>query len=439
MKEKVVIVGRPNVGKSTLFNRLIGHKKALVHDLPGVTRDLIEGLWDLDGYTLTLVDTGGLFIGAQSPISKKVLDQAMKALKSAKVVLFVVDAKDGLLAEDWNVARELRENSREVVLCVNKVDNPTDQELVYEFYQLGFERVVPISAEHGLGIQDLEETVLKILKYTGSGQKEEHIEEKVPLIAILGRPNVGKSSLVNRIIGYERMIVSEVPGTTRDSVDLRIRYKGCDYVLIDTAGIRKKSRIQERLEKISTYKSWDSLKRCDIALIVLDASSGVTDQDVKIAGEADSLYKASIIVLNKWDLIKGTQAQKDVISQAVYRFGFMSYSPIVALSAKTGEGIPKLFRHINMVIKEYNTRVETPRLNRILGTILTTHNPPKSMGKAFKFYYATQAEVAPPTVVGFVNYPELATNSYIRFIVNKLRENFPFTHSPIKLVFKKRN
>lgn len=436
MGKKVAIVGRPNVGKSSLFNRLIGKRKAIVHDMPGVTRDRVYGELELEGESLVLIDTGG-YISGDAPMSVEIMTQTAHAIEESDAVIFVVDGKDGLIPMDKEIGDLLRKSLKEVIVCVNKADNQRLMESIYDFYELGFDKIIPVSAVHGKGIDDLVHELMGLEFPDKRGIQAD--ARDVPNVTIVGRPNVGKSSLLNRIVGSKRVIVSEIPGTTRDLIDMKVEYQDRTYVFIDTPGVRKRSKVEEGIEKISAIKALDSIKRCDIALLVIDAASSITDQDLNIAGNIDECNRGVIIVLNKWDLVKGdVKREQGILREVNYRFDFLKYAPVLRFSAKTGLGIKNLMQNIDSVYEQYSQRVDTGRLNRELRELMGQQAPPRSQRKVFKFFYATQVSVRPPTVVLFVNHPEVVVGPYERFLKNRVRKAMGLYHCPLKMLIRKR-
>ena len=431
----VAIVGAPNVGKSTLFNRLIRRKKAIVDDQPGVTRDrnFQDVTWE--GRPITLIDTGGFEWEHDGPVEEGMREQIELALEEADLILFVGDGRRGLTPTDEQVVQRLRRTSKPVLYTVNKIDSLKLEEGVSDYFRLGLETILPISALHGAGIEDLKDSIVQRLPLP---EAEPQGKERLHL-AVIGRPNVGKSSLVNAILGYDRVLVSAIPGTTRDAIDTPFEYQGQEYVLIDTAGIRRKSRIGQRLEKFAVVEALKGLDRCDLAVILLDAAQGVTDQDAHIAGFAYEKGKGCIIGLNKWDLIAKTLKNKNKFLEEVrYQLKYLSFAPLIPLSATTGLGRGNLMRTIREVYRQYTQRVGTGPLNQALKTILAGHSLPLVGGQRVKIYYGTQVGVKPPTFLFFANYPEKIHFSYQRYMTNQLREHFGFDQSPIRIVFRKR-
>jgi len=431
----VAIVGAPNVGKSTLFNRLIRKKKAIVDDQPGVTRDrnFQEVIWE--GKPITLVDTGGFEWDKKSEMDTGLREQIEMALGEADLIVFVGDGQKGLTPADEQVIHRLRKTSKPVLFTVNKIDNPKLHEGLAEYHRLGMDTPLPLSALHGNGVLALKETITAQLP-----PMEEPVgEEKRVRLTVIGRPNVGKSSLVNSILGFERVLVSSEPGTTRDVIDTPFEYKDRGYLLIDTAGIRRKARIVRRLEKFSVLGAIKGIDQGDLAVILLDATQGVTDQDARIAGLAYEKGKACIIGVNKWDLIeKDLKNKKQFLEDIRYHLKYLSFAPILPLSAKTGLGREKLLNTVHEVYRQYTRRVDTGPLNQALKTILAGHSLPLRGGQRVKIYFAAQVEIKPPTFIFFANYPENIHFSYQRYLTNQLREHFRFTLCPIKIIFRKR-
>lgn len=440
----VAIVGRPNVGKSTLFNRLLRGRKAIVDDTPGVTRDRLYGEFDWRGRRFILVDTGGFEVDPVG-IMAQVRAQAEQAVAEADVILLLVDAKEGLTPADAEVAGLLRKEARRPILLVaNKVDTAGQERLAAEFHRLGFEPVLPISAEQGQGIGELLDAVASqvAVRRTPDSFEETETPAQEPgavTVAVIGRPNVGKSSLVNRILGADRVLVSPEPGTTRDAVDTRFSYRGHDYILVDTAGIRAKGRIGRSVERYSVSRALAAVRRADVALILLDAVEGVTVQDTKIGGEAHEAGCASILVVNKWDLRAG---ERDV--DAAYRlalqekFKYLAYAPIAFVSALTGQRVMQLFRLIDAVAAERERRIPTPELNAVVQEAVTRRPPPAERGRAVRIRYATQVGVKPPTFLCFATAGSRLHFSYLRYLENCLRDAYGFRGTPIRLVVRGR-
>ncbi len=436
----IAIVGRPNVGKSTLFNRISKSSRALVDDLPGVTRDrnYAPSVWDEKSFTL--VDTGGFISKDDSFFDGHTREQIFYALEEADILLFVADAKTGLHPEDPVLFDILRKTSKPVFFAVNKVDGREQKNLMDEFYSLGIEKLYPISSAHGFGIGELLSDILELVPEPFSPEQEAEEEDVSEVrISILGRPNVGKSTLVNKILGAPRVIVSPIPGTTRDAVDTPIERAGRKYLLIDTAGIRKKGKTREKLEKVSIMKALHSIDKSHVCMILVDASEGAADQDLHIAGYIHDRSRACIIGINKWDILEpDSKAAKNFIEDIKYRFRFTPYAPILPISALTGKGVRKIMPTVDQVFEQYNRRVTTGILNRALQDALEAHEPPLVRGRRLKFFYATQASVRPPTFVIFCNYPESIHFSYERFLTNRFREAFGLDKTPIRLIFRGR-
>ncbi len=433
----VAIVGRPNVGKSTLFNRILKKKLAVVEDVPGVTRDRNYAIAEYEGKNFHLIDTGGFEPAAEEGILAQMREQSTLAVQEADLVIFVMDAKEGLTASDEKVAEILRRSGKPVLYCLNKVDGPRHEEGVYDFYRLGTEDLYPVSALHGPGFAEMMDALAERLpEATGPYVKE----DEVPNIAIIGRPNVGKSSLVNALTGTKRMVAHEEPGTTVDSIDTRVTYYGREYNLIDTAGIRSRGAIARGVEKYSVIRAVKAIERCDVALLMVDASEGLTEQDKKIGGLAHEAGKGIIIVLNKWDLVeKDDSTFGEYIKKIRAGMKYLDYAPIITISALTRQRIGKIYELADEVIAAGRTRVPTPKLNDMLEAATRTHQPPMYKGRRLKFYYITQGAVSPPTFILFVNRPEGVHFSYIRYIENRLRENFGFAGNPVRIFLKKRS
>ena len=433
----VAVVGRPNVGKSTLFNALAGENISIVKDTPGITRDRIYADVTWLDMCFTLIDTGGIEPDSKDIILSQMRSQAQIAIDTADVIIFLVDVKQGLQDADAKVADMLRRSGKPVVLVVNKVDSfEKSMADVYEFYNLGIGDPHPISAANRMGLGDMLEVVTGHFDHS----ELEEQEDDRPRIAIVGKPNVGKSSIINKLLGEDRLIVSDIAGTTRDAVDTEVTYKGKEYVFIDTAGLRRKNKIKEDLERYMIIRTVSAVEKADIVVLVIDAGEGVTEQDAKIAGIAHERGKAVIIAVNKWDSI-----EKD--DKTIYRFtekvrntlSFMTYAELIFISAKTGQRLPKLFETIDMVSENHAMRVATGVLNEIMTEAVAMQQPPSDKGKRLRLYYITQVSVKPPTFVIFVNDKELMHFSYTRYIENQIRETFGFKGTPLKFIIRERN
>ena len=429
----VAIVGRPNVGKSTLFNRINRKRKSLVDDLPGITRDRIYAYIQWEGKSFTIVDTGGLEVDKDLPIHDKVKEQVLCAIEEADSVIFMVDAKEGLMPQDMEIAKILRRRGKKVYLAVNKVDGPDKRILSDEFHTLGFEPLYPISALHGYGVKELMDDICKEIGF------EETVSEVTDLIkvAVLGRPNVGKSSLINKILGFERMIVSEVPGTTRDCVDIELDWKGQKYLFIDTAGIRRRTRIKERIERISAISSLKSMERADVVIVMMDCKEGITNQDLRICSDALERGKGLIVALNKWDLIAHDRYLIDQLEIEISRsLKPVSFVPVVRMSVKEGKNIELLFSNIKRLYSQISLRIKTSLFNKILKDIVAHHSPTYS--RKVKIYYGTQVDVRPPTFVIFCSNSKIIDLSYRRYISNEIRKRLGLKNSPIRVILKDR-
>lgn len=435
-KPIVAIVGRPNVGKSTLFNRIAGQRISIVEDTPGVTRDRIYADAEWLNYNFTLIDTGGLEPESDDMMLKNMYSQAEIAIESADVIIFVADVKTGMVDADLQVANILRKSQKPVVLAVNKMDDLAKYGMdIYEFYQLGLGEPFGVSAGQMLGIGDMLDEVVKHFPEDKTGEEDEDIIK----VAIIGKPNVGKSSLINRILGEERVIVSDVAGTTRDAIDSPYEYQGQKYVFIDTAGMRRKSKIKENIEKYSIIRAVAAVERADVCIMMINAEEGITDQDTKVAGIAHEAGKAVIIAVNKWDKIeKDNKTMNKFVKDIETEFKYLSYAPTIFISAATGQRVTKLFELINMVHENNTMRISTGVLNDVLIEAMAMNQPPADKGRPLRIYYMTQVSVKPPTFVLFVNDTELLHFSYKRYIENQLRDAFGFKGTPIHFIARNR-
>jgi GTP-binding protein len=439
--KKVVIVGRPNVGKSTLFNRLAGRRRALTHDLPGMTRDRLTDVVELDdGRRYELTDTGGLEYG-ESPMSAfagEIRVQAEAALRDADFIIFVVDGAAGLLSEDRDIAQDLRSEASKTVLVVNKTDRKDAEEAVNEFWELGFERVLPMSAEHGGGVDDLIDAISEIVP-PESVQDEEDDANAPIRVAIIGRPNVGKSSLLNKLTQEQRAVVSPISGTTRDAIDSEITRNGKPYLIIDTAGIRRKGKTTDEAEKLAVISARKAIERCEIALVIIDAVEGIAAQDATVAGYAEDAGKAAIILVNKWDAEQHEPDDYKKFEESLrFKLKFLSYAPLLFISAKTGRNVEKIFPRIDQVIEGYRRKFRTSELNGILERAVSAHNPPVVRGKPRRFYYVTQLKSGPPTFALFSNSDEPLHFSYRRYLENQFRDAFNLVGCPLHFVIRAR-
>ena len=435
-KPVVAVVGRPNVGKSTMFNALAGERISIVKDTPGVTRDRIYADVEWLNYTFTMVDTGGIEPDSKDVILSQMREQAEIAIATADVIIFMTDVHQGLVDADAKVADLLRRSHKPVVLVVNKVDSFHKYEAdVYEFYNLGIGDPHPISAAGKLGLGDMLEEVVKYFP-DSSGEQE---DDDRPRVAIIGKPNVGKSSIINKLVGENRVIVSDIAGTTRDAIDTEIRYNKRDYIFIDTAGLRRKNKIKEEIERYSIIRAVTAVERADVVILVIDATEGVTEQDAKIAGIAHERGKGIIIAVNKWDAIeKNDKTMNQHTARIREILSFMSYAEIMFISAKTGQRMPKLFDMIDMVMENNSMRIATGVLNEIVSEAVAMQQPPSDKGKRLKIYYTTQVAVKPPTFVVFVNDRELMHFSYVRYLENRIRDTFGFRGTALKFIIRER-
>jgi GTP-binding protein len=432
----VAIVGRPNVGKSTLFNRLVGYNKAIVDDLPGVTRDRNYAQVELDGRTITLVDTGGFDADDKDGLMAQVREQTLLALEEADLTVFLADGKQGLNPHDRELVEILRRSQRPFLVAVNKIDGPEKEGALGEFYELGVDRILALSSAHGYGIRDFQEQMLAMLP---EGEETEP-PVGVVRVAVIGRPNVGKSSLINRLIGQERALVADLPGTTRDPVDIQVERNGRHYMFVDTAGIRRKGKVSFKVEKFAVVRALKSLDRCDVALLLIDSLEGVTDQDAHVAGYAVEKGRAVILVFNKWDMVKDKRAaQKQIQDFYDLKMRFLSFAPHLTASAKTGMRVEKIFPMLDEVFEQYDRRVNTGQVNTVLQKALEAHTPPYVGRGRLKFFYASQTSTRPPTFVLFANRPDKVHFSYERYLANTFKEAFGFDKVPVRLIIRPRH
>ena len=434
-KPVIAIVGRPNVGKSTIFNRIVGERVSIVEDIPGVTRDRIYSSAEWLTHDFNIIDTGGIDIGDE-PFLEQIRQQAEIAIDEADVIIFMTNGREGVTGADEQVAKILYKTKKPVVLAVNKVDNPDMREMIYDFYSLGFGEPWPISGSHGLGLGDLLD---ECAKHFPKEDENQYSEETIKF-SLIGRPNVGKSSLVNAFLGQERVIVSDIQGTTRDAIDTPYSYDDQDYVIIDTAGMRKKGKVYESTEKYSVLRALRAIERSDVVLVVLNADEGIQEQDKKIAGYAHEAGKAVIIVVNKWDAIeKDDKTMNFYTTQIREHFLFLDYAPIVFVSAKTKQRVHNLLPVIKRVSENHAMRIQSSILNEVIEDAVARNPAPTDKGRRLRLYYATQVATQPPTFVVFVNDVELMHFSYLRFLENRIRETFDFEGTPIRLITRARD
>jgi GTP-binding protein len=434
----LAIVGRPNVGKSTLFNKLLGERKAIVDDSPGVTRDRNYGEAEWAGRKFQLIDTGGLDTDAEGGLKESIQKQSRLALREADVILFLFDGKGGLNPLDREAVGLLRKEDKPVLFAVNKLDSRQRADNLYEFYALGIGPLFSISAEHGLGISELMDEVVQ--QFPNAEESDVKTEEKAPLrISVVGRPNVGKSTLINRLLGFERSVVDSTPGTTRDALDTPFKLEGEPCVLVDTAGIRRKARINDRLERFSVSHSLRSVDRGDLIIHILDGVEGVTDQDAQILSYACQRGKALLLAVNKWDVVSRNGADVESYREEVYhQLSFLDFVPVIFISAATGYGVRRMLEMAGGVLQAYGKKVSTSAMNQALQRIVRAHAAPLSQGKPVKFYYGTQTGTRPPTFTLFVNTPQAVPESYQRYLIHQLREHLALEYVPIRLVLRAR-
>jgi GTPase len=436
MKPVVAIIGRPNVGKSTLFNRITRRRDAIVDDRPGVTRDRHYGDAKWDQHEFMLVDTGGFISGDADHFAASIRYQVEQAVDQADAVVLVMDGRGGVSPFDRDLVNWLRKREQPVFYVVNKIDGPGLEEQLFEFYSLGVAPLHPVSAEHGYGMTDFLDTLVRVLPLA---EAEAEADSESIRIALVGRPNAGKSSLINRLVGQERLVVSDTPGTTRDAVDTLCERAGRAYRLIDTAGIRRKSKVDLKLEKFSIIKALQSLERCDVALVLLDADLGVTEQDIKVAGYAHDRGCGAIFVVNKWDLVDKRVVTPRKFEQKLREAAkFLPFAPVVTVSALTGQRVNRIFPLVDQVYAQYITRIGTGQINRIVNQATLRTEPPLHKGRRLKFYYTTQISERPPTFVSFVNFPDAVHFSYQRYLMNRIRSDTGLDKVPLRLYFRQR-
>ncbi|EAC2172241.1 ribosome biogenesis GTPase Der [Listeria monocytogenes] len=433
-KPVVAIVGRPNVGKSTIFNRIVGERVSIVEDVPGVTRDRIYNSAEWLGKEFNIIDTGGIDL-SDEPFLEQIRAQAEIAIDEADVIIFITNGREGVTDADEQVAKILYRSNKPIVLAINKVDNPEMRDQIYDFYSLGFGEPYPISGSHGLGLGDM----LDAVRAHFPKEEEEEYPDDTVKFSLIGRPNVGKSSVLNALLGEDRVIVSDIAGTTRDAIDTTYTFDGQDYVMIDTAGMRKRGKVYESTEKYSVLRAMRAIERSDVVLVVINAEEGIREQDKRIAGYAHDAGRAIIIVVNKWDAINKDEKTINVWTEDIReQFQFLSYAPIVFVSAKTKQRLNNLFPLINQVSDNHSLRVQSSMLNDVISDAVAMNPSPMDKGKRLKIFYTTQVAVKPPTFVVFVNDPELMHFSYERFLENRIREAFPFEGTPIRVIARKR-
>ncbi|HSP22196.1 MAG TPA: ribosome biogenesis GTPase Der [Planococcus sp. (in: firmicutes)] len=433
-KPVVAIVGRPNVGKSTIFNRVVGERVSIVEDIPGVTRDRIYSSADWLTHEFNIIDTGGIDL-SDEPFLEQIRQQAEIAMDEADVIIFLVNGRDGVTTQDEQVAKILYRTKKPVILAVNKIDNPDMRHMVFDFYQLGMGEPYPISGSHGLGIGDLLDEVAKNFP---KDDQEEYPDDVIKF-SLIGRPNVGKSSLVNSFLGEERVIVSEIAGTTRDAIDTQYEYDGQPYVIIDTAGMRKKGKVYETTEKYSVLRALRAIERSDVVLVVLNAEEGIQEQDKKIAGYAHEAGKGVIIIVNKWDAVEKDEKTMNVMTRKIREhFLFLDYAPIMFVSAISGKRVHNILEIVNRVNDNHARRIQSSILNEVIEDAVAMNPAPSDKGRRLRLYYVTQVAIKPPTFVVFVNEPELMHFSYERFLQNRIRESFDFEGTPLRLITRAR-
>ncbi len=435
-KPIIAIVGRPNVGKSTLFNKIAGKRISIVEDTPGITRDRVYADAEWCGREFTMIDTGGIEPYSKDIILSQMRRQANLAIEMADVIIFMVNVKDGMTAADQEVATMLQKSSKPIVLVCNKVDAPGDVPMeLYEFYNLGLDEPMAVSSVHGRGVGDVLD---KCLEYFPPETEDEEEDDTIK-VAVVGKPNAGKSSLINRLLGEDRVIVSNIAGTTRDAIDTHLEKNGKKYTFIDTAGMRKRNKIDDAVERYSVIRSLNAVERCDVCIVMIDGVEGISEQDTKIAGYAHEQGKATVIVVNKWDAVEKDDKTMENMRKQIYDvLGFMPYAPIVFISALTGQRVDNLFTNIDFVANQNAIRLQTGALNDVLTDAVARVQPPSDKGKRLKLFYITQASTKPPTFVLFVNDAELAHFSYVRYIENQIRTAFGLTGTPVRFIIRER-
>lgn len=435
MTPLIAIVGRPNVGKSTFFNRLKRSRDSIVDDQPGVTRDRLYARVQWEGKSFIAIDTGGLDDQSNEPLNLLIREQVLKAIEEADAIIFLMDGRKGLLPGDEEIADLLRRSDKKVFTVINKVDGPEHEGMIIDFYKLGVDSIYPVSAAHGFGFKSLMEDITDSLPE----QDNEPLDSNQIRVAVLGRPNAGKSSLINRILGMDRLLVSDQPGTTRDSIDSAFTWKQKEYLLIDTAGIRRKGKVKDKIDKFSMIKAIKSIDRCHVAVIMIDADQGIAEQDARICGYAIDRGRGIVLAVNKWDLIKGDDEKRKQLNLDIDRqLQFITYAPRINISALTGERVKKLFEKIDLVYDHFSTRVPTAEVNRAIEEMMHKRPPAITGTTRLKFYYATQTGTRPPTFVVFVNRSGAVHFSYKRFMINQLREIFNLNNTPINVIFRER-
>ena len=438
----IAIIGRPNVGKSTLFNRILGRRVAVVENTPGVTRDRNYAVANYRTKEFTLVDTGGLDPTGKprESLLSQVKVQTKHAIKEADILITLFDGRGGVMPLDQEIVSLLRRQKKPIFYVVNKIDTPKTEALVADFYRLGVKKLYPVSAEHSLGVDDLMEAILPLVPQSGAlGEEPSETQAPVPRVAVVGRPNVGKSTLINTLLGEERLVTDKTPGTTRDAIDSLVRFGGKPYTFIDTAGIRRRGKVDRGVERYSLSRALEAIRRCDLSVVLLDASEGIVEQDTKIIGSVLKARKGCLILVNKWDLKKGdAKGQEKVFSELKRRLTFIPYATILCISALKGAPVKEIFQKIDEVVAAYSHRISTGALNRAFEQALVAQPPPQRSGKAVKLFYITQAETRPPTFVIFSNRPEQIKQPYLRYLENFLRSSFDFAGTPLSIRLRKR-